>query len=312
MDQELRSDSGDPSRSPTIFEPFSLIIPSEGSALPLELVPIPRGTFWMGQSEAETRRIQEEVGEANFRSWYARELPQHQVQVPPFWMSQYPITQAQYEAVMGENPTLGKAWCIKDGEWKPDIQVPESFVNPQKPVVAVSWEMAVSFCHRLSQQLGTYYVSLPTEAEWEYACRSGSQTAFHFGPHLTPENANFDGCYTYNRSPKGIYRQTTTLVGQFPPNAWGLYDMHGNVWEWCLDQFHPSYLTKPNRLTQDASIPWTQENTFVTPAVNFRVLRGGSWYCLPRYCRSAFRNRSNPFTRHLNHGFRIVYRGPRF
>lgn len=299
--------------SPIREEPFTLKLPARPSAAPTQLnfVPISGGTFWMGQKRSETLLLKQAVGETNFKNWYARELPRHQVTIPTFWMSQYPITQAQYEAVMGENPATGKAWCLSGKEWKPDQQIPEHFVHPQKPVVAVSWDMAVEFCLTLSQKLGGYSISLPTEAEWEYACRAGQQTAFSCGGKITPEDANFDGRHTYNNSPQGTYRKTTTIVGEFPPNAWGLYDMHGNVWEWCLDQFYQDYSAKPDRLKQDGSIAWNKENTFITPEIDFRLLRGGSWYCLPRYCRSAFRNRSNPLTRNLNHGFRVVYRGAR-
>ena len=222
-------------------------------------------------------------------------------------MGRYPLTQAQYEAVMGENPTRGKAWCWIDGEAKPNHQIPKKFVSPSQPVIGVSWDMAVKFCEALNKQFQDYQFRLPTEAEWEYACRAGTETAFYFGDRITTDQANFDGNYTYNGSPKGKYRQVTTPVGQFPANAWGLQDMHGNVWEWCADQWYDNYKKKPQKLKDNGSIPWTKDSSAISPSIDrARLLRGGSWYINPRYCRAARRNWNVHDDAYNNVGVRVV------
>jgi formylglycine-generating enzyme required for sulfatase activity len=180
-------------------------------ATDIAMVKIPAGSFLMGSPTSE-------------ESHFASESPQHEVTLETFWMSQFPITQAQWVSVMGDNPS--------------------HFKGEDLPVECVSWHDAMEFCQRLSEQTGDTY-TLPSEAQWEYACRAGTTTPFHFGKTITPDQANYDGNYTYNGGPRGEYRQQTTPVGIFPPNDWGLYDMHGNVWEWCLDQWHPNYEGAP-------------------------------------------------------------------
>jgi len=230
----------------------------------IEMVSIQGGTFIMGSPETEKERKK-------------REGPQHEVTVAPFYMSKYLVTQAQWEAVIGENPSYFKGNNI--------------------PVEAVSWEDAVEFCQRLSDMTDKNY-SLPTEAQWEYACRANTTTPFFFGETITSELANFDGNYPYTSSiPKGIYRQKTTNVGSFPPNGFGLYDMHGNVWEWCADPWHENYHGAPS----DAGV-WKRE----TSAKRF-ILRGGSWYHDAGKMRSAFRGRELPTERNGDVGFRIVW-----
>jgi formylglycine-generating enzyme required for sulfatase activity len=180
-------------------------------ATDIVMVKIPTGSFLMGSPTSE-------------ESHFASESPQHKVTLETFWMSQSPITQAQWVSVMGDNPS--------------------HFKGEDLPVECVSWHDAMKFCQRLSEQTGDTY-TLPSEAQWEYACRAGTTTPFHFGKTITPDQANYDGNYTYNGGPRGEYRQQTTPVGIFPPNDWGLYDMHGTVWEWCLDQWHPNYEGAP-------------------------------------------------------------------
>jgi formylglycine-generating enzyme required for sulfatase activity len=177
----------------------------------IAMVKIPAGNFLMGSPTSE---------ESHFTS----ESPQHEVNLGSFWMSQTPITQAQWVSVMGANPS--------------------HFKGNDLPVEQVSWHDAMEFCRRLSEQTGHIY-TLPSEAQWEYACRAGTTTPFYFGNTITPDQANYDGNYTYNGGPRGEYRRQTTPVGMFPPNDWGLYDMHGNVWEWCLDTWHPNYEGAP-------------------------------------------------------------------
>ena len=191
----------------------------------------------------------------------------------------------------------------------------------QRPVQKVNWCQAVEFCERLSKLTGRNY-RLPSEAEWEYACRAGTTTPFYFGETITPKLANYYSNYTYGDGPIGEYRNQTTPVGQFPPNAFGLYDMHGNVWEWCADEWHSNYQNDDmhgnvwewwddewhsnyQNAPTDGSI-WLNGNKYQSP------LRGGSWADFPVNCRSAIRNLS--FRRgDLNYdtGFRVVCDGGR-
>ncbi|MDR9401931.1 MAG: bifunctional serine/threonine-protein kinase/formylglycine-generating enzyme family protein [Halothece sp. Uz-M2-17] len=233
-----------------------------GDRVTLEMVAIPEGSFIMGAPEKEKGSTQ-------------KERPQHQVKVSHFLIGKYPVTQAQYEVIMGKNPSRFKA---KD-----------------KPVEQVSWNDAVNFCKHLSDKTGQTY-RLPSEAEWEYACRAGAKTPFYFGETITTELANYNGKDTYSDAPKGEYRQQTTPVGIFPPNALGLYDMHGNVYEWCQDVWHENY----QGAVTDGSAWLNNQNN------KRHVMRGGSWSSHPNYCRSAFRFRSYSTSFNKNLGFRIV------
>jgi formylglycine-generating enzyme required for sulfatase activity len=235
-----------------------------GDEVVLEMVAIPGGTFLMGSSENEKRHQDDES-------------PQHEVTVSPFFMSKYPVTQTQWEAVMGNNPSYVK--------------------GKNRPVEKVSWDDAVEFCEKLSKTTGND-CRLPSEAEWEYACRAGTTTPFYFGETITTDLANYEGNYTYADEPKGIYRKGTIEVGQFPPNAFGLYDMHGNVWEWVADNWHSDYTNAPN----DGKI-WAEGAD-----KNDRVLRGGSWEDVSINTRAAVRSRFNPDVRYYGIGFRVVRR----
>jgi formylglycine-generating enzyme required for sulfatase activity len=236
------------------------------------MVKIPAGSFLMGSPEDEPERSEVEG-------------PQHEVTLGAFWMAQTPITQAQWRAVAG--------WQKGGRDLEPD---PSEFKGANRPVEQVSWFDAQEFCRRLSQRTGRRY-TLPSEAQWEYACRAGSTTPFHFGATLTPELANYDGNYVHGNGPKGTYRQQTIDVASFPANAWALHDMHGNVYEWCEDHWHDSYNFAPGD-DQPWLIPAAADDA---P----RLLRGGSWLSLPWYCRSAFRNFIHPVSRDLIIGFRV-------
>jgi formylglycine-generating enzyme required for sulfatase activity len=203
----------------------------------LEMVSLPAGEFLMGSPDSDPDASDDEN-------------PQHQVKVNSFKIGKYPITQAQYEAVMETNPSYFKN-------------------NPQNPVEKVSWDDAQAFCQKLSEITGKTY-RLPTEAEWEYACRAGTTTRYYFGDDA---NQLKDYAWYYGNSQDKIYP-----VGQKKPNGWGLYDMSGNVWEWCEDDWHDG----------------------------IKCLRGGSWYSNPDYCRSAFRNFSYCRDFNFNYGFRVV------
>jgi formylglycine-generating enzyme required for sulfatase activity len=237
----------------------------------LELVQIPGGEFWMGSPEDEIDRTE-------------AESPQHRVQVPGFWMGRYPVTQAQWRVVAGL-PKVKR-------DLEPD---PSHFKGNAHPVEQVSWYDAVEFCARLSRHTGREY-RLPSEAEWEYACRAGTTTPFHFGEMITTEVANYDGS-SYADGPKGEIRGETTPVTEFGiANAFGLSDMHGNVLEWCLDHWHENYDGAPT----DGSA-WLSEDEDAS-----RMYRGGSWGDIPKACRSACRSHYHPDIRVGNIGFRVV------
>ena len=231
---------------------------------------------------------------------YSTEQPQHEVTVPSFFMARTPITQSQWRAVA--------AYSEVESDLNPE---PSSFKGDNRPVEQVNWDDATEFCRRLSQQTDRTY-RLPSEAEWEYACRAGTPTPFHFGETLSDELANYcaqdreiDGTLykgAYGRGILGQYREETTEVGQFPANPFGLFDMHGNVWEWCEDDWHDSYQGAPSDGT-----PWL--DTERTEAR--RLLRGGSWNYDPWYCRSACRYGSTRDIRVNDVGFRVCCVLPR-
>ena len=246
-----------------------------GNGIQLEMVAIPGGSFMMGSPKNEPGRIQSES-------------PQHQVTVQPFLLGKYPVTQAQWQ-VVAALPQVNQ-------ELKPN---PSSFKGANRPVEWVSWHDAVEFCNRLSNHTQRPY-RLPSEAEWEYACRAGTTTPFHFGETITTDLANYNGNYIYGDGVKGIWEGETTEVGSFKiANEFGLYDMHGNVWEWCQDDWHNNYEDAPT----DGSA-WISNKAKIN-----KLLRGGSWFYNPKYCRSACRNNSNLGYNNSSIGFRVVCSG---
>jgi formylglycine-generating enzyme required for sulfatase activity len=290
----------------------------------LTMIWIPPGRFWMGSPAEEVDRS-------------GNEGPLHWVQLQGCFMSQTPITQAQWREVAQWKPRQGEQWgrelTADPSFFLPNKEIgakaglgrkitkgllsrtrgsqPETSAQDQHPVERVSWEDAMEFCHRLSQRTGRHY-TLPSEAQWEYACRAGTSTPFAFGETISAELANYRASENYGQGPKGVDRGQTTPVGMFPSNAWGLHDMHGNVWEWCLDHWHGSYEGAP----EDGSA-WfvtgkskdegsTREGKERSGDVATRLLRGGSWLIVPRYCRSANRFRILPDDASLNIGFRVV------
>jgi formylglycine-generating enzyme required for sulfatase activity len=245
--------------------------------IPEEMALIPAGTFIMGSPSTEVDRSDNEV--------------QHQVTISkPFYMGKYEVTQAEYEAVMGRNPS--------------------NFKGARLPVEQVSWYEAVDYCNRRSQKEGltpAYTVNgenvtwnksangyrLPTEAEWEYACRAGTTTPFNTGSNIMTGEANYNGNYPYNNNAKGTYREKTSDAGRFWANKWGLYDMHGNVWEWCWD-WYGGYSSNAQSDPRGA----------VSGAD--RVVRGGSWFYGGQNLRSAVRDSNTPSNRIGHLGFRLV------
>jgi formylglycine-generating enzyme required for sulfatase activity len=240
-----------------------------GNGLSLEMVSIPGGTFVMGSSEYQ--------GDGN-------ELPQHEVTIKSFFIGKYPVTQAQWAAVA----ILPKV----NIDLNPDSS---HFKGNNLPVECITWDDAIEFCDRLSQNNKLTY-RLPSEAEWEYACRAGTTTPFCFGETITTDLANFDGNHTYASAPKGRFFERTSSVGSFHANAFGLFDMHGNIWEWCQDAWHVNYEEAPI----DGSA-WLDNHYN-----NYRLLRGGSWVSGPFSCRSALRYRQQRNSNNSSVGFRVV------
>jgi formylglycine-generating enzyme required for sulfatase activity len=227
----------------------------------MKFVWIPPGNFMMGSPKEEKERQDNET--------------QHKVTLTKgFYMGVYAVTQEQYETVMGKNPSAFKG-------------------EKNLPVETVSWEDCQKFIKKLRDKDKKPY-RLPTEAEWEYACRAGTKTPFHFGETISTDQANYVGDFIYGNGKKGVYRKKTTPVGSFPANAWGLHDMHGNVWQWCQD-WHGDY---PQKDMVDPQGPENGER---------RVLRGGSWYFYPEHCRSADRSRHVPGRRTFDIGFRLCF-----
>jgi len=255
-----------------------------GNGVLLEMVAIPGGTFWMGSAD-------DEGGDD--------EHPRHQVTVAPFWMGKFVVTQAQYETVMGKNPS--------------------HFQGGDRPVEQVSWHDAKEFCDRLSQRTGKT-IRLPSEAEWEYVCRAGSTGAYCFGDDRKQlknyawfgDNSGdlaIDSLQIWQTDQNNYWARIlanncrTHPVGEKTPNAWGLYDLHGNVWEWCLDEWHEDYSSKPDSLKRNGNEAWGDINENDN---RYHLLRGGSWSHDAFNCRSAYRGRNLAFNRNYDIGFRVV------
>jgi formylglycine-generating enzyme required for sulfatase activity len=277
----------------------------------LTMLWIPPGRFWMGSPEDEEGRSESEG-------------PRHQVQLQGFFMGQTPITQAQWRAVALWKEREGEQWgktLNPNPSWFQPTEaggggerlpirtfalLKEETTTDRRPVENVSWEDAMEFCQRLSQRTGRTY-TLPSEAQWEYACRAGSSTPFAFGDTLTPELANYDASESYADSPTGVWLQQTSPVDRFSANAWGLKDMHGNVWEWCLDHWHKNYGEDNNagqEKAPDDGSAWLFDQTDEDKKT--RLLRGGSWGSDPGVCRSAIRDHDRPGIVYDVVGFRVV------
>jgi formylglycine-generating enzyme required for sulfatase activity len=235
-----------------------------GRGVALEMIAIPGGVFRMGSRAGEG---------------YPDEHPQRSVRVAPFLLGKYPVTQEQWAAIM---------------DWAP----PYRCLGARRPVDRVSWRDCQAFCQRLSARTGRAY-RLPSEAEWEYACRAGALTPFCVGQTITTDLANYVGEHTFLDEAKGVYRHGSTEVGSFPPNAFGLYDMHGNVWEWCADAWHDDYTGAP-----------ADGRAWEGRAAQGRVLRGGCWHDPPGLCRSAARLRQAPDQGEDFFGLRVALASP--
>jgi len=231
------------------------------NSIGMKFVWIEPGSFMMGSPKDEKQRFDNET--------------QHKVTLTKgFYMGVHTVTQEQWQKVMGNNPSHFKG-------------------EKDLPVENVSWDNCQEFIKKMREKDKKPY-RLPSEAEWEYACRAGTKTPFHFGETISTDQANFDGNFIYGDGKKGKNREKTTSVGNFPANAWGLHDMHGNVWQWCEDWFG-AYEIKE---TADPKGP--EKGTE-------RVLRGGSWNYHPRHCRSTFRAGNEPASRRTYYGFRVCF-----
>jgi formylglycine-generating enzyme required for sulfatase activity len=242
-----------------------------GEEIDLDMIAIPGGSFTMGSPDDELKRR-------------PSESPQHDVTLQPFYLGRYAITQAQWRVVAGYD-RINRDLDPYSSRFKGD----------NLPVERVDWDDATEFCQRLSAATGKDY-RLPSEAQWEYACRAGTTTPFSYGETIAPELVNYDASRTYGDGTKGEYREKTTEVGILPGNSWGLHDMHGNVWEWCEDDWHSDYTGAPS----DGSA-WLENDR----KTSNRLLRGGSWFYNPEICRSSVRNNFARDIRNNNLGFRV-------
>jgi formylglycine-generating enzyme required for sulfatase activity len=216
--------------------------------------------FLMGSPESETQR-------------YSNETQHRVILTQGYWLADMACTQALWQAVLGDNPS--------------------HFKGEDQPVETVSWDDAQRFIERLNELVPAGGFRLPTEAEWEYACRAGTTTAFWFGDQVSPGQVNYNGDYPYAGGQKGLNRRETVAVKALPCNGWGLYQMHGNVWEWCQD-WYDDY---PSETVVNPTGPAGGER---------RVLRGGCWINDGRIVRSAFRSRGDPGYRDDDCGFRLA------
>lgn len=262
----------------TIAGETATFVEDLGQGRTLEMVRIPGGTFLMGSAIGEEGTGENQV---SHREMIQHEVTQREVTVGEFWMGRFAVTRSQWQAAAIQ-PT--------HQHLPPDVA---HLKSPDHPIESIFWTDAIAFCQWLSQRTGKSY-RLPNPAQWEYACRAGTTTPFHFGETITPDLANYNGSYAYDKGPRGKYRQQTTAVGSFPANPFGLHDMHGNVWEWCLDGWPDD--------DRDISIDggaWRLSG-------QKKCLRGGSWSYLPTSCRSAYRL-DYPFHNRIDDiGFRVV------
>ena len=257
----------------------------DGSGQGPELVLIPSGRFQMGAHETEHKAA---IQAGSQQTWLEREMPQHWVGIErPFALARHPVSVGEWRAFV-----KATGWA---GGSETDWDNPGFVQNDQHPVVGVSWNDAQLYLAWMSERTGRQY-RLPSEAEWEYACRAGTRTAFNVGDTISTEQANYDGLYVYNGGPRGVYRGGTTPLGTFAPNSWGLFDMHGNVWEWVQDVVHDNYEGAP----VDGSA-WEEGSDS-----SRRILRGGSWLYHPRYLRSALRNGFSTVLSNDIVGFRVA------
>lgn len=243
----------------------------------MKFVRIEGGCFQMGQLPLETRLLKREVGTYEYKKYYGDEVPRHKVCLDGFWMGATEVTQKQWVKVMGFNPS--------------HFNTDENF-----PVDSVSWQDAVNFIAKLNKENNTEEFQLPSEAQWEFAARGNTEDVmYHTGNTITSEQANFNGSIAFGLNLRDEYRKSPVAAASFSPNAYGLHNMHGNVWEWCRDWYGEDYYTdSPMR-----NPPGPAEG-------EMRVLRGGSWFRYSGHIRSATRYKNKATGQYADTGFRLV------
>ncbi|NTW88057.1 MAG: formylglycine-generating enzyme family protein [Desulfobulbaceae bacterium] len=242
----------------------------------MTFVKIEAGCFEMGQSPNEQRLLKRDSGINNFEKYFADELPQHNVCVDEFWMGITEVTQGEWQKIMEYNPAV-----FQDG--------------PDYPVEMVSWDDTQLFINKLNTVSNTSQFRLPSEAEWEYAARAGTTTIYNTGDAIKGTEANFNGTFPFGLNLRDEYRKTPVPVGSFPANAFGLHDMHGNVWEWCNDWYQAGYYKQS-----------VKQNPAGPESAQMKVLRGGSWFRYSAHIRSATRYENKPSGQYADTGFRLV------
>ena len=257
------------------------------NSLGMRFVLIPAGTFMMGSRDSSAEVARRCAMPNAQAGWFHDEHPRHEVRLTTaFYMSIHEVTQACYDSLTPRNRD--------ERNRRPADEIPESLLGPDRPVVKVSWEEAKKFCEslgRLEGEQGRHY-TLPTEAQWEYAARGNTKTPFAFGETVSTDQANYHGGYIYAQGQRGPYREKSLPVGSLAANAWGLFDMHGNVAEWCTDRYgHYSRDIVTDPMGPDEG--------------NERVVRGGSWRSYPGACRSALRLKGGPTSKTDTTGFRV-------
>ena len=238
------------------------------------------GCFMMGQDDTEKAELSREAGEGKYREFYSDETPRHEVCVDGFWLGRYEVTQGQWLSLMDEH------------------QFPAGRTSSH-PAEKISWDMAKRFIEILNAKSDGVSFRLPFEAEWEYGARAGTFTPFNTGRTISTDQANYNGSFTYGRGSQGSYRATPLPVGSLPANAWGLFDMHGNLWEWCEDFYHQNYYELSPRHNPTGPVEGA-----------VKVMRGGSWFTSPRSVRSANRRGVSPGSTVDDAGFRLVCKRP--
>ncbi len=264
-----------------------------------EMVVAPAGSFTMGTAQAEIDKLCKEY--KDWAEYIKREAPQHKVTIAkPFAVGRFAVTRGEFSAFVNETgySVPDEAYTWEGGKWK--LRKGRSFRNPgftqddSHPVVCVNWDDAKAYVKWLSGKTGKDY-RLLSEGEWEYACRAGTQTPFWWGSSISTEQANYDGNYTFGGGKKGEYRQRTVPAKSFQPNPWGLYQVHGNVWEWCEDCWNDNYNGAPGDGQASA-----------TGNSGVQVLRGGSWGYGPQILRAAYRDGDDASYRSNDAGFRLA------